>query len=956
MAKLSSDGTQVTVEAGDTLWGIAEQYGKGGPTYKELADINGIPNPNRIYVGQVIKLSGSSSTTSPSSNSNRADVRLAPLSTDDKKLFATWTWGKENQTDSYKIEWEYRIAVSKVWAKPDDQIWIKTDQTNTIDEDADADRRALARMAEFTIPDDALEVRVRVLPKSKTHKVTKNGKETDEVYWTASWSTYQTWRIAQFAETPSAPTVSIKKYELTATLESLADDVIQIGFQVYKDDTDQLFAGIRADVTKVTRTATAKFNVDPGATYKVRCKAFTDTTFSKWSDFSSSVSTMPATPAGIKTIKATSATSVFLEWDAVNTAETYDIEYSTKKEYFDITDQPQSKTGIESTSWELTGLESGYEYFFRIRAVNTEGASGWSDIKSVTIGKAPSAPTTWSSSTTVITGEKLYLYWIHNTQDGSSQTYADLELYVDGVKEVIADIKNSTNEEEKDKTSVYEIDTSSYIEGTKIQWRVRTMGVTKEYGEWSTQRTIDVYAPPTLELRVTNQNGDVIETLNSFPFYVYALAGPKTQMPTGYYLEVISNDIYEAVDNIGNTKTVKAGGAVYSKYFDTSDALLVEMSAGNIDLENGINYTVRVTVSMNSGLRTEASVDFDVSWVDEQYAPNAEIGIDEDTYVAYIRPYCENRSMEFHRVNDANEVTDEKLANVNNIYTDTGERVMVGAYSDGNTCLYCNNIDDGISYEVVNAGSYAKTDKIVDVSTVTPARTSTGEFMRLGVLDNGDEIYFCEVETRELVEGISLAVYRREFNGEFVEIGTGLDNVRNSYVTDPHPALDYARYRIVATVDATGAVSYYDIPGYRVGCSSIIIQWDEAWTNFDTYGEQYSSQPPWSGSLLKLPYNVDTSESNTIDMTLVEYAGRKNPVSYYGTQKGYKCNLSAEIPADDKETLYQLRRLADWSGDVYVREPSGIGYWATVAVSMSQTHLDLTIPVSINVTRVEGGM
>ena len=61
-----------------------------------------------------------------------------------------------------------------------------------------------------------------------------------------------------------------------------------------------------------------------------------------------------------------------------------------------------------------------------------------------------------------------------------------------------------------------------------------------------------------------------------------------------------------------------------------------------------------------------------------------------------------------------------------------------------------------------------------------------------------------------------------------------------------------------------------------------------------------------------------------------------------------------EIPKEDKQTLYALRRLAAWAGDVYVREPSGSGYWASITVSFSQTHRELTIPITINITRVEG--
>lgn len=50
-----------TVRYGDTLSGIASRYGTSAST---LASINGISNPNWIYPGQVLKLSGGSSTRS----------------------------------------------------------------------------------------------------------------------------------------------------------------------------------------------------------------------------------------------------------------------------------------------------------------------------------------------------------------------------------------------------------------------------------------------------------------------------------------------------------------------------------------------------------------------------------------------------------------------------------------------------------------------------------------------------------------------------------------------------------------------------------------------------------------------------------------------------------------------------------------------------------------------------
>ena len=108
--------------------------------------------------------------------------------------------------------------------------------------------------------------------------------------------------------------------------------------------------------------------------------------------------------------------------------------------------------------------------------------------------------------------------------------------------------------------------------------------------------------------------------------------------------------------------------------------------------------------------------------------------------------------------------------------------------------------------------------------------------------------------------------------------------------------------------------------------------------------------------MLKLPYNIDVAEANNIDVALIEYIGRSHPVSYYGTQLGCTSTWNVDIPKSDTETLYALRRLAIWAGDVYVREPSGSGYWASISVSMSQKHCELTIPVTFSITRVEGGM
>ena len=850
------------VKRGDSLWKISSgKCGKNvaasisGSTINAkintLVKLNNIKNRNLIYVGQVLKLSGSASSSSSSSTSTKSNVPtitafgLQSEDTTGRAMYLAWSYSRSH-VKNYKVRWSYYA----------DNLWqIGSEPETTSAESAYCTDT-------YSAPTNASKVKVKVLAISSTYK-DSNGNE--QKYWTDTpWSAE---KIYDFSENPpyppSVPSIEIKDFTLTASINNIDAKELNadsVEFEIIKDNSSSL-GTYAAKINTVSNYVSYKHTVDAGAEYKVRARCKKGTKISGWTDFSENVGTKPSVPAAITTCKANNYSSneitAYLEWTTVNNAETYDIEYTTNKNYFDGSDNTSTVTGIEFTHYEITSLELGKEYFFRVRAVNQNGQSDWSEIKSAVLGTTPIAPTTWSSTTVAIVGEPLNLYWVHNSEDNSSQTYAELRLYVDDVLQTPdITIKNTTDENEKDKTSVYQLDTSKYPEGSKIKWQVRTAGVTKVYGEWSIQRVIDIYAKPTLALSVTTSpegTGDIIDILTSFPFYIYALAGPKTQAPIGYQLKVTANEYYETIDDTGMTKMVNKGEDIYSKHFDTSNALIVEMSADNINIEANIEYTITCSVTMNSGLTAETSHNFTAEWTDTSYNINADVTIDKETLTALISPFCED--------------------------------------------------------------------------------------------ENGS-----------LVEDITLSVYRREFDGTLKEIAKNIPNTNGVTVSDPHPALDYARYRIVGKTISTGAVSYHDLPGVKVGCTAAIIQWNEEWSVFDASDEYSTEKPPWSGSMLKLPYNIDVSDSHSIDSEFVSYAGRKHPVAYYGTQLGETSSWNVEIPKDDKDTLYAIRRLSIWTNDVYVREPSGSGYWANISVSYSQTHKEVTIPISINITRVEGGI
>ncbi len=826
---------QVTyvVQKDDTLSKIAKKY---GTTVKAIQALNPtlIKNVNYICVGWKIVVSGGSGeSVTASPTSYVTDLKLGQLSNSENIVLAVWSWKWHSKTDHYLLKWMYSWGIGT----------YKTEERTTKDLCDTYSPPSLPG-----VPLDRMKVSVTVTPIPITTK-DANGKE--KTAFTAKESNRVLYQFKNNipSDTPSAPDVEIEDYKLTAKVTNIPDTVTEVEFVVVKDNSNSTYK--TNSIRVMSNQATYTITIEAGGNYKVKCRYINENGEGPWSPWSGESTTKPNAPSGIKTCRAESETSVYLDWNAVENATSYDIEYSEKREYLEGSNQTSTQSNIKSTSYIISGLESGKEYFFRLRAVNSQGESAWTSVVSVIIGTEPAAPTTWSSTTTVITGETLTLYWVHNSEDGSPQVKANVELTIDGVTSYHE--IDTSSEEDDEKTMHYAVGTSSFIEGATILWRVQTAGATKKYGDWSVQRTVKVYAPPTMSINIQDTYGNEVDRLNTFPFKIVGSAGPRTQTPVGYHISIISNTRYEIRDYVGMEKIVNAGEEIYSKYIDSSSYdLSVELSAGDVDLVNNASYTVNCVLSMDSGLTGNDSRNFAVNWNGIEYEPNAETSINKDDLTALIMPYCED--------------------------------------GDGN-----------------------------------------------------------------LIEDVVLSVYRREFDGSFTEIMTGLENVRGHFITDPHPALDYARYRIVARSKTTGSVSYYDMPGLPVGEKAVVVQWDEEWRPYENF-DYATDQRPWSGSMLKLPYNIDVSESNTIDKSLVEYIGRKHPVSYYGTQVGQTQTWSVDIPKTDTETIYALRRLSVWMGDVYIREPSGSGYWANVSVSFSQKHRETKIPVKFSITRVAGGI
>ena len=815
----------------------------------------------------------------------------------DNTYYVTWSFS-EKHVDHYEVEWGYATG---------NGVWFRESVKNET-----------YKQSTYSPPSNATKITVNVKPVSTTYsknvETVKNGKKTTTKktvsYWTGTWanSKFNAAAITIDGKTspipvPNAPDISITGTKLTAHVDYTPTDthkVDAIEFQVIKNDKSS--AG-KATGTLKYDSASVTIDIALGGEYKVRCRAlknYTSTTmvvvpsgqiaaakgydqaaldqaladqnatmtnylmmlnavntssteYSDWSDYSSEEGTQPKAVEGDLAVKATSSTQVKLTWTKVSGATGYEIEYTKNKSYFGKSSSEVQSDSLESTATTryISGLETGTTWYFRIRATNDKGNSTWSTIAECVLGATPTAPTTWTYTSTATIGETVVLNWTHNSSDGSDQAGAEVEYQINNGDKSTETITGTTAKYSLKLTA------DKFNDGDVVKWRVRTKGITDKFSSWSTQRQFTVYSVPAVTITLNQLGG----TVYNYPLKIDIEAVVSSQKATSIDMRIVSLESYEGfVDGTGTPAMITTGTELFYHLYEPEDNLVqTELGPGDCRLEYGKTYRIQVTAAFDSGLTAENSYDFVLGYLlYEDYDVYATVAIDNGSLIAYITPSC------------------------------------------------------------TNVGS--------------------GE-------ESGPE-----------AENVTMSVYRREYNGDLVLVADNIPGGGNTTIVDPHPALDYARYRIVASDNDNGRITYTDLPDVEIGYGSIIIQWEEAWKYFDFDPMEQPDEPTWSGSMLDLPYDIDISIDSDPEVSLVEYIGREHPVSYYGTQKGETARWSCNIPKTDKETLYQIRRLQAYAGDVYVREPSGIGYWANVTVTYSISHKDTVVPVTFSIKRVEGGI
>lgn len=900
-------------------------------------------------------------------------INLARLQGDDKALYVTWEapTGYTNfktYTESYKLEWRYKIG----------DTWFDGSEA-TVDVNAPLS-------AQYTPDANAVKAAVRITPVPKTF--TQYGTEVPRYKAKpSSWINYDYATELKTPETPSAPSFSSDEEDqlhMTTQIDTYDPNTTRVDFQFVTNNKQSSAKTERVSVA--TARASKEFTGTPGNTYKVRCRGVyyissggkVTEILGEWSEYSSDV----VIPKGVNDPDTPSVPNVTMNgFNLEMSIDTYDV--NTLAVEFDICKNNSSAYYMSicanvsaSRASATVAVPPGNTYKVRCRGLDTT----ITDPKTTINAKSSINTSPWSEYSADVTTIPNGL---------NNETIDILVTSSTGVTITWEEVPNAESYTIEYTTNPDYFDAAQgEVQSVTIDNGTRAMIVGMESGHRYYFR-----------LKSTNQNGDsewsdifnaILGTVPSAPTIwsssTSAAVGDQVllywthnsedaSIESSALLELTINGVTQEIE-LPNEEETYNGRRFYiletAQYTSGATVLWRVSTKGVLDEYGPMSEVRQVNVyappmlevnaqySMTWSLEEESEVE---AWQDiidnrTEYLP---IRLQLTAYPASQTPVGYSLSISSLEAYDDIDV-DGKAINVipgqeiYNSYIVSSEHNLNIEIGAGDV-----NFQNGVMYRftvTVGMDSGLTAEAIYDIDMdMPPAEFSLDAEI---AYDRDAAVAYIrpysEDQMGDLTPDIIMSLYRREFDGKYTLLASGLNNRSAVTVTDPHPALDYARYRVVGTDLVTGSSTFVDLAPFPTGDKSIIIQWNEEWTNFVNETDDIAVGTRWGGSMVRLPWNVDISDSNTVDVELVEYIGRSHPVSYYGTQVGQTSSWKTEFPAYDKETLYALRRLAVFMGNAYVREPSGTGYWAQVKVQISKDHCAVTSPVTLDITRVEGGI
>lgn len=401
---------------------------------------------------------------------------------------------------------------------------------------------------------------------------------------------------------------------------------------------------VLATIAHGTLTATVKFI--PDKDNLIGLLAFQGASPSKPNMKSDSIFTtsgdVPLAPSSVTAVATERDGVAEITWDLPWTDATgAEISWADHDDAWMSTDGPETYViSQRATRWNVAGLVSGVEYFFKVRLYDSGGVYGpYSKTVSLSFASAPGKPVLTSSAVAIQPGEAFQLSWTYESTDTTEQ---DLAVIYDGGVE-LARVENNAQ-----RLSV----TPAWLYGTSHSLTVQTTSRSGYLSAVSDPVVITVAARPTISpIASAISSGITDGVLTDLPI-VMTVTGAGDGGQTTIKIERLKDYFVERPD--GSVTDGYGGETIFAISYSRDG----ELSIGADDLvgafDDGGEYRLTAIVQDSVGQKASAYLDFVVGWTHQAEAPEGVVVTTADltAKVKAIAPtsYVSGDSVDIYRL------------------------------------------------------------------------------------------------------------------------------------------------------------------------------------------------------------------------------------------------------------------------------------------------------------------
>lgn len=353
--------------------------------------------------------------------------------------------------------------------------------------------------------------------------------------------------------------------------------------------------------------------------------------------------TVPQAPSNVTVEKADVPETVTLTWDWTwNEATSTILSWANHRDAWMSTDEPSEYEvkNISANTWNISGLEEGQKWYFRVRLKKAVGDSEvlgpWSDIYEIDLSSAPATPILTLSQSVVSEDGEVTCYWAYVSTDGTGQAFAEIcEATIEGGVITYGDVIAST--ESSQHITIYANEVGWNAGETHFLCvRVTSRSGNKSDG-WSDLVPIHVAEPIFATFTQTSLVQETIDERTVMSLKELPLTATITGAGEGTTTLIIERAEDYRIERPDETSFNGYEGETITLYQQSGESQITitkDMLFGFLD--DGARYRLIGTVQDGLGQSDEAIIEFEVHWTNQAIIPEGSHYIDGN--IAVIEP------------------------------------------------------------------------------------------------------------------------------------------------------------------------------------------------------------------------------------------------------------------------------------------------------------------------------